>query len=147
MTVIAWDGGSLAVDNLACSGDLGLTLKKYKVLSDNLVVAWAGDHEQGLMLAKWYEEGQKIEDWPAFQRTKDWSRLVVAGDFGVGEYEKEPVLQTMEDKYQAWGTGAYFALGAMAMGADSEKAVEVANEFCVSCGKGVSVFHFKGDTK
>ncbi len=142
MTIIAWDGKSLAVDRMACNASVGLTTTKFKRLLNDEVAAWCGDHEQGLVLAEWYANGRIKSDWPHFQNTKDWSRLVVAGEYGVKEYEKEPVAQSMLDKCQAWGSGGDVALGAMHMGATAGQAVGAASAVCFDCGKGVDVFHF-----
>ena len=142
MTIIAWDGKSLAVDKLACCNGLGVALKKYKVLASGEVTVWAGNHEQGLVLTEWYEKGAKKKDWPEFQRSADWTTFVIAGPQGIKEYEQEPVAQYMDEKIMAWGSGRNYALGAMAMGATAEKSVLVASLFDLYCGKGVEVFHF-----
>ena len=146
MTIIAWDGKSLAVDRMAHNHGLATVVKKYREMPNGDVAVCCGDNEQGIVLFNWYEDGCDTKKWPKFQRTDDWSRLVVAGDFGIICYEQEPVRQMMEDKCQAWGSGRDYALGAMYMGASAEKAIEVASAFNVYCGHGVDVFHF-GENK
>lgn len=143
MTVIAWDGESLAVDKLACNSGYGSKVKKGKRLSSGEVAACCGDHEHALILVKWYEDGCNPETWPKFQATDDWTRLVIASKNKVKFYEKEPVPQTMDDKFQAWGSGRDYALGAMAAGATAKEAVKIANNLCIYCGKGVDVFSLK----
>jgi hypothetical protein len=142
MTVIAWDGRSLAVDRLATSFGLAAEVKKYKRLSTKEVLVCYGDHDKGLIVMNWYEKGGDPEKYPKFQATDDWAGLVVASDKGIKIYNQEPVPLVFEDKFQAWGSGRDYALGAMAMGADAKKAVEITCELNVYCGKGIDVFHF-----
>ena len=142
MTIIAWDGKSAAVDKLCNSNGWATTVDKFSRVSKTEVAFWCGDNEQGLVLAKWYKDGKNIKDWPHFQKTDDWSRLIVVSVKGVIEYEKEPMPQVLKDKFMAWGSGRDYALGAMARGATAKEAVEVANKLCISCGHGVDAIHF-----
>jgi len=143
MTVIAWDGKSLAVDRRGTSMGLAVILKKYKTLESGEIAVWCGSNDQGLMLADWYEKGADIETWPKFQKHDEWSDLVIASNSGIKSFERHPVAQVMEDKLQAWGSGRDFALGAMQNGATAEEAVRVASQFNVYCGGGVDIFHFE----
>lgn len=60
------------------------------------------------------------------------------------EYVRLPVAMPIIDQREAWGSGADFALGAMAMGAGARRAVEVACELDVHCGKGIDVVTREG---
>ncbi len=140
MTVIAWDGKRLAADRQATNADMRAKVSKARRLSGGCVVAFTGELEKGLVLTRWYEEGALPERWPAFQKTDDWTRLIIADANGVRVYEKELVPQTFDETFMAWGSGRDFAMGAMAMGADAKQAVEVASMFNVYCGGGVEVF-------
>lgn len=140
MTVIAWDGRSIAADKQMMSGDLRVTTTKLKKLPSGAVVAWAGTIDCGLLLAHWFESGGHIAEWPKFQLDKDrWTILVVAEADKVFFYEQEPTSIAVEDKFMAWGSGRQFALAAMEHGATAKEAVEVAIKFCTSCGVGVDV--------
>lgn len=144
MSVVVWDGKTLAVDRQATCGELRMNVRKARYLAcADETVAWTGDHELGIVLANWYENGAKPEDWPPAQRDKDrWCRLIVVSRRGgLKFYEMEPVAQRYRDApYAAFGSGRDFALGALAMGATAEQAAEVACRFCVTCGGGVDVF-------
>lgn len=140
MSVIAWDGKTLAVDRQLTCADIRLTGTKCRKLANGEVVAWTGGIEYGMILARWYEQGADPLKWPAFQRTDEWSRLIVCQPSQVVEFEKEPEPQLVEEPFCAWGSGRDFAMGAMAMGATARRAVEVACRFNIHCGMGVDVF-------
>lgn len=141
MTVIAWDGKTLAADRRVSYGDLVATRTKIRRLESGAVIACSGDTDKVLALEKWYEAGANPDEWPQAQRSDNWARLVVQDvDGKVYEYNQEPYAIRCEDEYFAWGSGASFALGAMAMGADAVEAVTAAIKHCSSCGGGVDSF-------
>jgi hypothetical protein len=139
MTVIAWDGKSVAVDKQGNFGELRQATTKFKKLPTGEVLLWGGTAENGIAMADWYARGADPKDFPPEQRTDSWSRLVVVAKDKVLHYEQMPIPQRIEDSFCAWGSGRDFALGALAMGADARKAVEVACRFCTSCGIGIDV--------
>lgn len=142
MSVIAWDGKTLAVDKQATCSAMPSTVSKARRLPNGEIVAWTGDQEQGLVLADWYETGAHVSNWPEFQKDREhWARLVVAGPSGIRFYEQFPVEQVENDPFQAFGSGRDYAMGALAMGATAEQAVLVASRFNIHCGMGVDVFH------
>lgn len=141
MSVVAWDGKTLAADRQATSCGLRTATHKARRLANGEVIAWVGDKDYGQALALWYERGRDAAAWPEFQNDKDdWSRLIVAGESGVRTYERQPIELVDLDAIQAWGSGRDYALGAMAMGADAAEAVQVACRFDANCGMGVDIF-------
>jgi hypothetical protein len=110
-------------------------------LSNGEVLAWSGWQDGGLAMADWYERGADPQSFPALQADENrWSRLIVATPSGVFIYERLPVRCDVLDPFCAWGAGMDYALGALAMGADARKAVEVACEFSVDCGFGFEAY-------
>jgi len=141
VTVIAWDGKTLSADKQATTCDMQITVTKIKKINDGSIVAWTGTHEQGIVLAKWYEDGSDPKKYPEFQKTDDWTCLIVAKNINnVFVYHKLPIGQRVEDDFVAWGSGRDYAMAVMEMGGDSEKAVLVASKFDVNCGNGVDSF-------
>jgi len=136
MTVIAWDGDSLAADKASENCGMVLRVTKIRKLGSGEVIAWCGKMENGLALARWYADGAEIDHWPSFQRTDDWSRLIVANEEHVFFYEQEPERQFVDEPFCAWGSGRDFAIGAMAMGANAAKAIEIASKYNIFCGLG-----------
>lgn len=140
MSVVAWDGKTLAADRMGVSADMRSQMSKIMVIGPPPeIIAWTGSHEQGLTLAAWYRAGADPESWPEFQKDHDnWTRLIV---WRQGEnpeiYEQLPVPQTVQDEFMAWGSGRDFAMGAMFAGASAADAVRAASAFNIYCGLGI----------
>lgn len=144
MSVIAWDGKTLSADRQSTNAEMRVSVSKMRK-TDDAIIAWTGAYEYGLLLAQWYIDGAQTDKWPAFQRTDKWCRLVVATKQGVVEYEQEPVAQPVSAEFFAWGAGRDFAMGALAMGATAQQAVEIASRFNVYCGVGIESHEFAVD--
>jgi hypothetical protein len=140
MTVIAWDGKTVASDRQGTCGDIISSRTKLSRLPSGTIVVCAGDSDRCLAVKRWYEDGAKKEEWPKAQEGNDWARMIVFEDGKVYEYNQEPFGILCEDPYMAWGSGSMFALGAMAMGANAVQAVEAASKHCATCGMGVDSF-------
>jgi 20S proteasome alpha/beta subunit len=137
MTIIAWDGMTLAADKRASSGSLILTTTKIRRVRGCLV-GWTGDQDSGELMARWLEDGADLKAWPESQKDKEiWSRLIVIDKVGARFYERLPVSIAVEDKFAAWGSGRDFAYAAMHLGKSAREAVEVACVFDSACGNGV----------
>jgi len=138
MSVIAWDGKTVAADKQATCAGLNLTATKLRRLP-HAVIAWAGEQDSGEAMAQWFVNGADPAKWPTCQADKDlWCRLIVFHDNGTVETcERQPVFFPMEDKIMAWGSGRDYALGAMARGATAREAVEIACRFDTGCGMGI----------
>lgn len=144
MSIVAWDGKTIAADRQVTLGELITRGSKIMQLSNGDVVAFTGAAAFGLAMVEWYENGADPATFPASQKTDDWSRLIVVPAKGRPfTYETLPVKISANDKFQAWGSGRDFALGAMEMGASAVQAVKVATRFCARCGMGVDSFRVR----
>lgn len=139
MTVIAWDGKTLAADRQITSGytkNKRITkIRKY----GNVLCGVTGETKYADALFKWVEGGRIKERFPSFSDDNQ-VMLVVIDDKDLIEYWSS----TFETKYPrdertSWGSGKELALGAMAAGADAKKAAEIAREYDLYCGGGVDV--------
>lgn len=139
MTVIAWDGKTLAADRQVTSGytknKRTTKIRKF----ENVICGVTGESKYADALFKWVEGGRIKERFPSFSDDNQ-VMLVVIDDKELTEYW----ASTFETKYPrneiaAWGTGKELALGAMAAGADAKKAVEIASEYNLYCGGGIDV--------
>src|SRR6185369_7569895 len=141
-SVVVWDGNTIAADRQSSNNGLKRTVSKMRQLANGEVIAWVGSLDVGLALASWYEKGQHVEDWPKLQDDKEkWTTLVIiTPDRRIFYYEQTTEPIECFDKQMSWGCGRDFALGAMAMGADARRAVEVASQFSTDCGMGVEAF-------
>ncbi|SOD42382.1 hypothetical protein [Nitrosovibrio sp. Nv4] len=136
MTVIAWDGRTLAADKRSINSGLARTVTKIYRVGDS-VVAIAGNLDQGLLMVEWVRNGCNPETFPGSQRDKDdWATVVVADANGVRSYERTPYPIAVEDKFWAAGSGRDFALAAMHLGKSAIEAVQVACVFQSDCGNG-----------
>lgn len=146
MSVVAWDGKTIAADRQATNGSRKFTQSKLLRVESGEIIAWTGMTENGLTMARWYKDGADPAKFPFDVQTKeDWSRLIVASASGVVVYERLPEPQEVEDSFDAWGSGADFAIGALAMGADACQAVAVASRFDAFCGFGVESFTLRAE--
>lgn len=143
MSVVAFDGITIAADRQCSAGDLILRTTKIRRLSSGDVLAWTGTLENGLTLADWYEKGADPKLWPTFQASDSWCRLILVSKGRAYSYEQLPVKQLVEDRFAAWGSGRDLAMGALAMGATAVEAVKVASRLSSSCGLGVESFRVK----
>ena len=137
MTVIAWDGRTLAADRLGVNGDTLHTVKKLWPLEKGGAIAVSGSLPQGLELKRWVEEGMEKEKFPSKKKDEEWALLIVVlpGKAAVC-FENLPEPIEVLDSFGAWGCGREAALGALEMGADAIKAVKVASKWVDGCGRG-----------
>ena len=138
MSVIAWDGHTLAADKRASLGTLIKTTTKIFRIGDSLC-AYAGDAAGGEEMLAWFSNGAKPADFPAGQRGDDWSGLLVIREGEILKYEQSPYPVRFEDKFFAIGCGRDFALAAMHLGHDARSAVEVAIALDSGCGNGIDM--------
>lgn len=146
MSVVVWDGKTIAADRQGQCADMKFTELKMRVgegPDGQTVCAWTGCSARGKALAEWFFKGAAAAEWPEFQKDKDdWCRLIVATPQGCIFYEHLPIPFQVHDATMAWGSGRDFAVGALAMGADARRAVEVACQHSTGCGFGVEAYDF-----
>lgn len=140
MTVIVWDGKSLAADRRAEAGGVISTITKIRRI-DGLLVGVAGNLCAGLLMFDWIAKGRKPEDYPEVQKKYDDGScgcLVIEGG-RVFKYESGPIPLEFEQSFFAIGSGREFAIAAIHCGKTAREAVEIASLFDTGCGNGVDV--------
>ena len=147
MSVVVWDGRTLAADRQMTNCGLRAKTSKMVVTADGTVFAWTGENQHGVALVQWYLGGEIKADYPEFQKKESWTRLIVADADGCRFFENEPYAMTVHDKFAAWGSGRDFAYGALEMGADARRAVEVTITHSVECGFGVEAHDIERRTQ
>lgn len=146
MTVIAFDGRTVAADKLAVtnSGYKSTTTKIFR--ADDAILGFAGSASHGVRLRAWFVAGADPEKFPEHHNREDSANMIV---FRAGKrvlvYENSPVPIVLEDEVFAEGIGRHAALAAMLMGADARRAIEVACKVNDGCGHGVDVLELNGD--
>lgn len=138
MTVIAWDGETLAADKRCCVGGLVRTVTKIHRVGD-VLVGGSGDLAFVAQMVEWVRGGRKPEAYPADQRHKDdWQPcIVIEADGTPAIYERTPHPIRYEDRFCAIGSGRDYAMAAMHLGKTAREAVEVACALDAGCGNGV----------
>ena len=148
MTIIVWDGKVLASDKQTTSG--GLKRKATKIFKiHGSLYGFSGDFDYAYAMKEWFEEGAQIDKFPKHQEHDDnWvGVLVVTPDKRVLKYERSPKpMDFTEAGAMCIGSGRDFAFGALAMGADAVRAVEVACEYDNGCGMGIDVLTIEGES-
>lgn len=140
MTVIAWDGKTLAADKMASDPwtHCNRTRKIHRLRG--LLVAGTGDCALLREKMAWFEAGAKVEEFPAAARANENTDLLVIGPQGrIRLYQNSPYPVEFEQPIFALGSGKEAALAVMMLGHDARKAVEIASAVSNGCGNGVDV--------
>ena len=140
MTVIAWDGATIATDSQAESAFIRPGgVKKIYALSSDVVVGFAGELQKGLLALEWLNSEDKNKPDP--DRIKDISILMIRNGKG---YELFDLLIEDEISFPfAIGSGGGFAMAAMLHGATAAESVATAIRLDSGCGgeiQSMSVF-------
>jgi hypothetical protein len=143
LTVIAWDGETLAADRQATSGGFkSLSFPKIHRLDDGSLVAPCGASPMGVAMIAWARAGFPPDKFPNAGRSDTQNMCwlaVIKPDGQVWEYQDLPVPFMRPGTKMAWGSGREAAMGAMLAGADAREAVLIASEIDDGCGFGVQV--------
>lgn len=143
MTVIAWDGKTLAADKRCVNnGYSGGVVTKIHRWSGGLC-AFSGDLDVGVQMVEWLQNGAKREDYPKLQADNLACFMVIYNDGRVARYERVPVPMFFEAEQQAMGSGRDYALAAMHLGHGAVRAVEVACTLDSGCGNGIDTLELE----
>ncbi len=140
MTIIAWDGETLAADKRAISSEAISTVTKiFKI--QGCLLGYSGTAKTGEALIDWFMSPE--QEFPKFEECA-WARLlVITKDKEILCYEGCRHPLRFEDKFFAIGSGCHFALAAMYLGKSAIEAIEVASHFDPSCGNGINSLRFE----
>lgn len=139
MTVLAWDGVSLAADRLACAGNMRATVTKIVRCEDELI-GICGAMSLGNLLRNWYLNGAAPDMFPESGIDDDTTEMVVIkADGKVWMYSGSSTPFEIEDKLCAFGAGNEAALAALYCGATAEQAVKITSMINITCGNGIDV--------
>jgi len=138
MSVIAWDGKTLAADKRALSYGYPSTVTKI-FRTDLGLIGIEGDFAAGLEVVEWIKGGADPkaipELWTVEGRKASATRITPEGR--ILRYEQGPYPFEIQDTLFAAGSGRELALAAMHFGKTAGEAVEFAARFDVNCGNGV----------
>lgn len=140
MTVIAWDGKTLAADKQSTSNGMARTTSKIHRVRDGLLaLTGAGGH--GYALLAWFNGARDPAAWPRVQDAEDEGSVIHFTRDGVFVYGGNGcgVGEPVEDPFIAFGSGRDYAMAAMHLGKSPREAVEIACLFDINCGCGIDV--------
>ena len=144
MTVIAWDGKTLATDRMANDGSQKWESSKAWYSSKDgeaIIITGVGLAHGVKQLAEWWQTGMK-EDMTA-TLLNGRAKLIVVKKDGLYELSYKSLIPHTSP-YCAFGDGKEIAIGALAMGANAGQAVNICNEHSLQCGKGVELYTLHG---
>lgn len=143
MTVIAWDGQTLAADKRALLGNYkGGTMTKIHRWKGG-ICGVSGEAKAGMELVSWLQGGADVDDFPELDEDTCVDLLVVHDDGRVAVYEKSPTPLWMEEKHMAIGSGKDYALSALHLGKDAKEAVAFACTMDAFCGNGIDTLELQ----
>jgi ATP-dependent protease HslVU (ClpYQ) peptidase subunit len=144
MTVIAWDGKTLAADKQNTSAGHATTVTKIHRVPGGLV-GFTGNAGHANALLTWFREGRNPADWPKKGGEDSAGVMFVTDDGELRGYSGDdgPNYVLYEDKFVAFGAGRDYALAAMYLGSDARRAVEVACALDNSCGMGIDTLELR----
>lgn len=144
MTVIAWDGTTLAADKRGDYSGAALTVTKLHRVDRDRIAAVSGCGSHGMAVLQWLRDGADIAKYPPPCGDDRALVVVVHRDGTVLSYEGHGYCVSLTEATPlAMGAGRDFAMGALAMGADARQAVEITNRFSMYCGNGVDTMRFE----
>ena len=133
MSVIVWDGKCLATDRQANDGSMKWEAEKAWYVGTDYIVSGVGMLGSILKMRDWFVNSG---DPAALDVPHNSAELIVVSSEGLSVISSNGTSVELSAP-MAFGEGREYALGAMAMGATAEEAVQIANEYSLHCGKGV----------
>jgi ATP-dependent protease HslVU (ClpYQ) peptidase subunit len=140
MTVIAWDGATLAADKQSTAQNLKRTVTKiHRIRGELFATTGAGAHCCAML--EWFEGDRDPAKWPRQTDDDNYGNVIQVTRNGVFQWYGNglPVPEPLEDKFMAFGCGRDFAIAAMHLGKSAREAVEIACVYDINCGNGVDV--------
>lgn len=135
MTVIAWDGVTLAADRRATSGG-GIARSVTKIQKHgDVLLGVTGNFDLAMEMREWFKAGASPAEFPAKAREGD-ATLIVIRRGSIETFNSGPYPMPIESEKAAWGSGRDYAEATMYLGGSAEQGVMVASHFQTDCGNG-----------
>lgn len=142
LTIIAWDGKTLAADKRAsCGGAHYSVTKIFRTDDGDWLVGLSGEADRMAQARVWFNGVRDPEKWPGDSDGSMYA-LAVHRSGRIEKYESSGWPIVVEAPTLATGSGFAYATAAMCLGCDAEAAVAVASRFDPGCGNGVDVLTF-----
>lgn len=136
MTIVAWDGKTLAADRMIVDGYTKMaTTKIHRIGSD--LFGCAGCWSTGMARFEWARAGMEPAAYPVVSDDQFGRLLRITDDGQILLYTVNGLPMRYESPFYAIGSGSEFAMAAMYLGHTAEQAVHVACELSNECGMGI----------
>jgi hypothetical protein len=149
MTIIAYDGKNVCVDEQFNSNDIASSGVKFQITKKGELLLFTGSVDLGTAKMVWYEKGAKAKSFPkANDRADDADvadLIVFHRTGGPTVYYQQPIPVPEPGAPAAWGAGAPVAMGVMLSGKTAMEAIEIAFAVNTSCGIGYATFNRSPD--
>jgi hypothetical protein len=143
MTVIAWDGRTLAADKRGTVAGMAYTVTKIHRLPDGLV-AFSGGGAHAAELLTWFRGARDPTTYPRCDDDSGAGSLRIDTEGRIFMYAAaNPFPELIESPFYARGCGRDYAIAAMHLGCDARRAVEVACTFDIGCGNGIDTLQLE----
>jgi ATP-dependent protease HslVU (ClpYQ) peptidase subunit len=148
MSVVVWDGTTLAADKQGTYGDTKITVTKIRKVKLNghvCLIGAVGCINTCNELMNWFQTGADPKTFPGeFMKDNETSASMVVIDDKrrIFSYDTGPTPFLVEDRYYATGSGKDIANAALAMKKTAKDAVALTNRLSISCGMGIDTLTF-----
>lgn len=142
MTVIAWDGQTLAADRMMEMNGGKFPVTKIRRLQDGTLLGTSGDIPRAMQIAEWIERGCVVGGLAAPQGEMYARVLHIKSDGVATLYANNDQPIIVEQPFMAIGSGQDYANTAMYLGNSARQAVAIASELCATCGMGIDTLEF-----
>jgi hypothetical protein len=136
MTVIAWDGKTLAADRMIIDGCAKLPGTKIHRINGELFGS-SGCWSTGMARFEWVRAGMESAKYPVVSDDQFGRLLRITADGQILLYTVNGLPMRYESRFYAIGSGSEFAMAAMYLGHTAQEAVHVACELSNECGMGI----------
>jgi 20S proteasome alpha/beta subunit len=130
----------MAADKRITSSPIFSTTKLFRVKGS--LIGVAGNIEQALRFVEW-RKAKSTAEKPCFSEETCFEALELKPDGSLVYWGAEMYGIPIEEDFYAIGTGAPYALGAMAMGANLQKAIQVASRWDTATGNEIQMLNLK----
>lgn len=141
MTVIAWDGRTLAADKRSTFDGYPATTTKIVRAPNGDLIGAGGNSGMCRELRQWWIGGGSPANYP--DKDGRCVLLVVQAPGRVLYFESGPAPVLIEQRHFAVGSGRDLAIAAMFLGCHAYRAVEIACLFNAGCGNGIDTLEFE----
>ena len=138
MTVVVWDGKTLAADRQATRGNSRTMVKKI-FRFDGVIYGFSGGCKEAALFKAWVEAGRVFENFKNYLDVKesDFTAIMIDTKKRCWIFQQSPIPYEVLSKTHVIGSGFEYATAALQFGKSAVDAVKFAVKNDIYCGMGV----------